>query len=134
MRISRLIWPLMILLGVVLAHPSRAFAQNCPAAKPGRYAVKIDSTPQGAAVYIGDKACGPVGNTPWTGKLNKGSVQVTVEVAGYAPETKTFKVAATRKVQTLFVPLNRQPQIEINTAADPNLVGAQIFVDGVSQG
>ncbi|MDQ3333932.1 MAG: PEGA domain-containing protein [Myxococcota bacterium] len=131
MRISRLV-PLMILFAVVLGSTARA--QNCPAAKPGRYAVKIDSTPQGAAVYIGDKACGPVGNTPWTGKLNKGSVQVTLEIAGYAPETKTFKVGAVRKVQTLFVPLNRQPQIEINPASDPNLVGAQIFVDGVSQG
>lgn len=132
MRISRLVWPLTILLALLFA--STVHAQNCPASRPGRYAVKIDSTPQGAAVYIGDKACGPVGNTPWTGKLNKGDVQVTIEIAGYAPETKTFKVAATRRAQTLFVPLNRQPQIEINPASDPNLVGAQIFVDGVSQG
>ncbi|HLL23713.1 MAG TPA: PEGA domain-containing protein, partial [Kofleriaceae bacterium] len=132
MRISRLVWPLMILLSVVLGRT--ADAQNCPAAKPGRYAVKIDSAPQGAAIYIGDKACGPVGNTPWTGKLNKGTVSVIVEIAGYAPETKTFKVAAVRKAQTLFVALNRQPQLEISIGADPNLVGAQIFVDGVSQG
>lgn len=137
MRISRLsvsAWPLMILLAVVLGSVRTAEAQNCPAQKPGRYAVKIDSTPQGAAVYIGDKACGPVGNTPWTGKLNKGNVQVIIEIAGYAPEVKTFKVAALRKVQTLFVPLNRQPQIEISTSSDPNLVGAQVFVDGASQG
>ena len=132
MRISRLVWPLMILFAVFAS--STAHAQNCPAAKPGKYAVKIDSSPQGAAVYVGDKACGPVGNTPWTGKLNKGDVSVTLEIAGYAPEVKTFKVGAVRKVQTLFVPLNRQPQIEINPASDPNLVGAQIFVDGVSQG
>jgi len=132
MRISRLVWPLMILFAVVFGSTARA--QNCPAAKPGRYTVKIDSSPQGAAVYIGDKACGPVGNTPWTGKLNKGDIRVTLEIAGYQPETKPFKVAATRRLQTLFVPLTRQPQIEINPAADPNLVGATIFVDGVSQG
>lgn len=132
MRISRLVWSLMILATVLIAGP--AYAQNCPAAKPGRYTVKIDSAPQGAAIYIGDKACGPVGNTPWTGKLNKGQVNVTLEISGFQPETKPFKVLATRKVQTLFVPLTRQPQIEINTSADPNLVGAQILVDGVSQG
>lgn len=132
MRLARLATPLMVFFAVVCS--TAAYAQNCPAAKPGRYAVKIDSTPQGAAVYIGDKTCGPVGNTPWTGKLNKGDYQVTIEVGGYAPEVKTFKVAAVRKVQTLFVPLTRQPQIEINPAANQDLMGAQIFVDGVSQG
>jgi hypothetical protein len=132
MRFARLATPLIILFAVVVS--TTAHAQNCPAAKPGRYAVKIDSSPQGAAVYVGDKACGPVGNTPWTGKLNKGDFQVTVEIAGYAPETKTFKVAAVRKAQTLFVPLNRQPQVEINPAANQDLIGAQIFVDGVAQG
>src|SRR5687767_10399808 len=129
MRISRLAWPLMILLAVLL--PRVAAAQNCPAQKPGRYQVKVDSSPQGATVYIGDKACGPVGNTPWTGKLNKGDVQVIIETPGYQAETKTFKVGAVRKLQTLFVPLTRQPQIEISPSADPNLVGATIFVDGV---
>src|SRR5688572_30676309 len=108
MRISRLAWPLMILFAVVFTT-STARAQNCPAQKPGRYAVKIDSSPQGAAVYIGEKACGPVGNTPWTGKLNKGDVTVIIETSGYQQETKTFKVGAVRKVQTLFVPLTKQP-------------------------
>jgi hypothetical protein len=132
MRISRLIWPLTILFAVMFTNT--ATAQNCPAQKPGRYSVKIDSAPQGAAVYIGEKSCGPVGNTPWTGKLNKGDVPVIIEIAGYAPETKTFKVAAVRKVQNMFVSLTRQPQIEISPAADANLVGAALSVDGASQG
>jgi hypothetical protein len=57
----------LLLLGMV---PDAAHAQaNCPGNKPGRFAVKIDSAPQGAAVYINDKACPPVGVTPWEGKL-----------------------------------------------------------------
>src|SRR5688500_276989 len=126
MRISLRVWPLMILFAVLL--PRIAAAQNCPAQKPGRYAVKIDSSPQGAAVYIGDKARGPVGNTPWTGKLNKGDFPVTLENAGYQPESKTFKVAAVRKQQVLFVAMTRQPSIEISPAADPNLIGAALSV------
>src|SRR5688500_14971592 len=102
MRISRLIWPLMILFAVVL--PSIAAAQNCPARTPGRYGVKIDSVPQGAAVYIGEKACGPVGNTPWSGKLNAQTITVIVEKDGYKPETKQFTVRKVR-TQTLNVPL-----------------------------
>ena len=132
MRISRLVWPLMILFGVLF--PSAADAQNCPAQRKGRYLVKVDSSPQGATVYIGDKACGPVGNTPWTGRLNQGTVAVIIEAPGYQPERRTFTVKRLRKQQTLFAPLTRQPQIEISPAADPNLVGATLIVDGVSQG
>lgn len=132
MRISRLVWPLMILLAVVFTNT--AAAQNCPAAKPGRYAVKIDSSPQGAAVYIGDKACGPVGNTPWTGKLNKGSVTIIVENVGYQPQSRIVTVGALRKTQEFFLAMVRQPQITISPASDPNLIDAELFVDGASQG
>ncbi len=132
MRISRLVWPLTILLALLFAHTANA--QNCPGQKPGRYSVKIDSSPQGATVYIGDKACGPVGNTPWTGKLTNGEFTVIIETAGYQSETKTFKVGRMSRQQSLFVPLTRQPQLEINPSADPNLVGATITIDGVTQG
>jgi hypothetical protein len=131
MRISRLVWPLAILFAL---FASTAAAQNCPAAKPGKYAVKIDSSPQGAAVYIGDKACGPVGNTPWTGKLNKGSVTIIVENAGYQPQTRAVTVAAVRKTQEFFLAMVRQPQITISPTSDPNLIDAELFVDGASQG
>ncbi|MBA3392166.1 MAG: PEGA domain-containing protein [Deltaproteobacteria bacterium] len=96
--------------------------------------MKIDSAPQGAQVYIGDKSCGPVGNTPWTGTLNAATVTVIVEAAGYEPAIKSFKVGRVRKVQELFVPLTRQPQLEIRADADPSLVGATVSVDGVAQG
>jgi len=132
MRLTRLLWPLMILFAVVLQARTASAQASCP--KTGRYNVKIDSAPQGATVYIGDKSCGPVGNTPWTGKLNNGEFTVIIETPGYEPATKKFKVARVRKTQELFVPLTRQPQIEIRADADRNLIGATVTIDGVPQG
>src|SRR5262245_38453951 len=78
-----------------------AFA-DCP--KSGRYAVKIDSAPQGAPIYIGDKSC-QIGVTPYAGKLNKGDYNVIIETPGYETATRSFHVAALRKTQELFIPL-----------------------------
>src|SRR6476619_7070223 len=79
-----------------------ANAGDCP--KTGKYAVKIDSAPPGAQIYIGDKTC-QIGATPWTGKLNKATYTVIIEAAGYETATKSFAVAALRKEQELFIPL-----------------------------
>lgn len=136
MRLTRLrLWafgPLMILFAIVLNASTASAQASCP--KTGRYKVKIDSAPQGATVYIGDKSCGPVGNTPWTGKLNSGEYTVIIETPGYEPTSKRFKVARLRKQQELFVPLTRQPQLEIRADADRNLIGATVTIDGVPQG
>ncbi|MGE3454463.1 MAG: PEGA domain-containing protein, partial [Kofleriaceae bacterium] len=117
--------------------PAFAQAPNCPAAKPGKYKVKIDSAPQGAVVYIGDKACGAIGATPWNGSLPAGDLAVILEATGYEPATRTFKVAKVRKVQELFVPLVKKqdpPRIDVRADADKNVFGATVIVDGQAQG
>src|SRR5215208_6265027 len=128
-----LLAPLAVLLAVAFSSGT-ARAQNCPASTPGKYQVKIDSSPTGATVYIGSKQCGPVGNTPWTGSLGKGDFTVIVEAQGYEPAQRVLKVAAVRKTQELFVPLTRRPQVEIRADADPNLIGAAVSVDGQPSG
>ncbi|HWU90113.1 MAG TPA: PEGA domain-containing protein [Kofleriaceae bacterium] len=110
-----------------------ARAQSCPSAT-GRFQVKIDSAPPGATVYLGSKQCPPVGVTPWSGGLAKGDFTVIVELPGYESAQRTLKVAAVRKVQELFVPLVRKPQLEIRSDADPNLIGAAVSVDGQPSG
>ncbi len=139
MRIDRLrrllVLPLAVLLAWVTFSSSTAYAQpGCPNSRPGKYKVKIDSSPPGAAVYLDSKQCPAVGVTPWAGALNAGDVTVIIEFAGYEPVTKTLKVAKVRKVQDLFVPLTRRPQIEIRADADKNLVGATVTIDGVAMG
>ncbi|HSS01466.1 MAG TPA: PEGA domain-containing protein [Kofleriaceae bacterium] len=125
----------LLLLGMV---PSLAHAQaNCPGNKPGRFAVKIDSAPQGAAVYINDKACPPVGVTPWEGKLNNGDYTVILEAPGYDMASRPLKVAKVRKTQEMFVPLVKKldpPKIDVRADADKNMFGATITLDGQPQG
>jgi len=115
-----------------------ARAADCSVAKNGRYAVKIDSAPQGAAIYINSKDCPAVGVTPWDGKLNKGDYTVIIEAPGYEPASKPFKVAALRKTQELFVPLIKKadpPKLDIRADADPKgMAGATILLDGEVKG
>ncbi|HSK04686.1 MAG TPA: PEGA domain-containing protein [Kofleriaceae bacterium] len=127
-----LLAPLAVLLAVVFSS-STAYAQACPSAT-GRYKVKIDSAPQGATIYLGSKQCPPVGVTPWSGSLGKGDFTVILEAPGYEAAQRPFKVAAVRKLQELFVPLIKKPQLEIRADADPNLIGAAVTVDGQPAG
>jgi hypothetical protein len=140
MRIDRA-WLLLVLsaallLGLVIPT-STAYAQpGCPNAKKARtqYSVKIDSTPPGAVIYIDSKTCPSIGQTPWTGKLNPGTLSVIIEAPGYIAETRTFTVRKQRPQQDLFVPLKAQPKIEVRADADKNMVGATVWVDGMAQG
>jgi PEGA domain len=134
----RVVWTWSLTLLLAIGFGSTAYAQaNCPGNKPGRFAVKIDSAPQGAAIYINDKSCPPLGVTPWEGKLNNGDYTVIVEAPGYDPATRPLKVAKVRKTQEMFVPLVKKldpPKIDVRTDADKNLFGATIVLDGQPQG
>jgi hypothetical protein len=131
MRINRLA---LLAISLVFALLRVAHA-DCP--KTGRYDVEIDSSPQGAPIYIGDKSC-QVGVTPWKGKLNKGTYTVIIETPGYEPANKPFVVAAVRRSQPLFVPLTKKadpPKIDVQAAADPKGVsGATVMLDGEIKG
>jgi hypothetical protein len=140
MTIARLrdvwLWSLTWLLLAVYSTAAHAQA-NCPGNKPGRFAVKVDSAPQGAAVYINDKSCPPVGVTPWEGKLNNGDYTVILEAPGYDTATRPFKIAKVRKTQEMFVPLVKKldpPKIDVRADADKNMFGATILLDGQPQG
>jgi len=130
-------WSLTLLLALSVASSTAHAQANCPGNKPGRFAVKIDSAPQGAAIYINDKACPPVGVTPWSGKLNNGDYTVILEAPGYDLATRPFKVAKVRKTQEMFVPLVKKldpPKIDVRADADKNMFGATIMLDGQPQG
>lgn len=130
-------WSLTLLLVLAASSTARAQAANCPGNKPGRFAVKIDSAPQGAAIYINDKSCPPLGVTPWEGKLNNGDYTVILEAPGYEPATRPFRVARVRKTQEMFVPLVKKldpPRIDVRADADKNVFGATVILDGQPQG
>ncbi|MDX2092860.1 MAG: PEGA domain-containing protein [Kofleriaceae bacterium] len=127
----------MLTFVLVLVGSTRAAEAACPAKARSMYKVKIDSAPQGATVYIGDKSCGAVGVTPYSGTLAAGTYPVIIELAGYEPGSRSFKVAKLRTVQEVFVPLVKKaepPKIDVRADADKNLYGAQVSLDGQPQG
>ena len=128
---------LCALTAVVLSAATASAAPACPNVKPGRYVVKIESAPPGATIYLRDKSC-VLGTTPFTGKLWNGDNVIVVELAGYEPASRTFKVARTRRAQQLFVPLVKKaepPRIEVKADADPKgVAGAQVWLDGEMKG
>lgn len=135
MSFVRLAWSLAIAtcMAIIVSWASPASAE-CFNPRTGKYPVKIDSAPQGAAVYIGTKDCAAVGVTPWTGTMLNGDFTVIIEAPGYEPQTKAFKVVRSRKSQDLFVPLVKKqdpPKIDVRADADKNMFGAIVWVDGV---
>src|SRR5687768_16849672 len=80
-----------LLLGF-LSAPARAQTQPLPLRKGTKYKVKIDSSPQQAAVYIDNKQYGIQGYTPITIKLPKGPYKVIVELPGWKPMEREITV------------------------------------------
>src|SRR5687768_15235068 len=114
-----------------------ASAAPCPTSSPGKYAVKIETSPPGATIYVNDKSC-MIGTSPWSGKLHAGDNALVIELAGYELQNKTVKVLKSRKAQTFFVPLVKKadpPKIDVKADADPKgVAGAQVWLDGEMKG
>jgi len=106
-----------------------------PARKGRKYTVKIDSSPQQAAIYLDDKKFGIVGYTPYTGKLVQGDYKLVLELPGFKPIERQIRVDRTHK--EFFLPLEKQElpgTLDVQATADQNVAGAQVLVDGLSAG
>lgn len=132
-------WSLTLVLAVA-AWSRAAHAQGaCPGLDPKhtRYAVKIDSAPQGAAIYVNSKSCPPLGVTPWSGRLNAGDYTIVFDAPGYESASRPFRVGRLRRAQELFAPLIKKaepPKIDVRADADRNVFGATVSLDGQPQG
>lgn len=73
---------LTLLVGLASAHAQ------------GKRTVKVETTPPGAAVYVGDKDSAPAGVTPLELKLAPGEYVLIIELDGYVDEFKTVSVRA----------------------------------------
>ena len=114
--------------------------QPRPRVKGRQHRLKIDSSPQQAAVYWdagatpAPKTYGIAGYTPLTIKVPRGPVKIVVELAGFKPQEQTLDV---RKSQTVSFTLERAPQmahLDIAASAESGAAGAEVFIDGVSAG
>jgi hypothetical protein len=128
-------------IGFSLLVPLPAGAQQPRPRIHGRaYRLKVDSSPQQAAVYwdAGDhpspKDFGIAGYTPITLKVPRGPVKIIVELQGFKPVEQTVDV---RKSQPLSLTLERAPQpakLELQSTGDATATGADVLIDGVHRG
>jgi hypothetical protein len=102
--------------------------------------VKVDSSPQQAAVYwdSGDRAApkdfGIAGYTPLSIKVPRGPVKIIIELQGWKPQERTVDV---RKSQTISFTLERAPamaKLDIQSTGDGSAMGADVVIDGVPRG
>jgi PEGA domain len=103
--------------------------------------LKIDSSPQQAAVYwdVGGATSNPrgygiAGYTPLTIKVPRGPVKIVVELAGWKPQEQDLDV---RKSQNVSFTLERAPQVahlDLRASTEGGAAGAEVFIDGVDRG
>ena len=129
----------LLLLAVSGLRPTDAAAQTQP--RPpvkGRYKLKIDSSPQQAAVYWDSspsqqpKLYGIAGYTPITIKVPKGAVKIVLELSGFKPFEQVLDV---RKNTTITPTLERAPRMaKLDLQSNTDSAGAEVVIDGVPRG
>jgi hypothetical protein len=99
---------------------------NLPPVKP-KGLVVIESRPEGAAIYLGDKKKGVFTRTPYTGNLPEGQHTVILEMRKYKPERKTIHARSDRLVYLFFALANEEYLGWIEVKA--NVPGADVYFD-----
>jgi hypothetical protein len=131
---------LLVAAMVVALAPAAARAQlpgPLPLPPGTRHSIKIDSSPQQAAIYVNDKGFGIQAYTPSTLKLPKGTYKLILELPGF--KTREVPISVTR-AQAFSITLERAARpaiLDLRPPADasgPSALGAAIFVDGTAVG
>jgi tetratricopeptide (TPR) repeat protein len=108
------------------AAPAKAAAEVLPAIAT-KGLVIIESKPQGASIYLGDKSKGVFAVTPWQGSLEPKPVKVLIEAKGFKPEEREIN-PRTDKIVEIYIALSEQHflgWIEVIS----NVPGADVFID-----
>jgi hypothetical protein len=111
-----------------------------PRVKGRSYKIKVDSSPQQAAVYWDSGSApsprdyGIAGYTPIDLKVPKGAVKIIVELRGWKTQERDIDA---RRAQPISFTLERQPQpgqLDLRAGADGSAAGAEVSIDGVVRG
>lgn len=125
------------MVAVALAPARGVDARPAKKKKPQGHKVRIETVPEGAAIYLGDKESGPAGTTPADLSLPAGEHIVILELDGHVPRfetlvidpdvatTQTFAFELDPAVATLIV------EAEPGTALPD---GTRVLVDGEDRG
>src|SRR5262245_50608462 len=126
--------------GAIVLSSTLAQAQQVRPAIRGRsHKVKVDSSPQQAAVYWSSdgadpKSYGIAGYTPITLKVPRGGVKFVVELQGWKSQDRNVDV---KKSQNISFTLERAPQpakLDLQSTTDGSAAGGDVKIDGVSRG
>ena len=116
----------------VLGLVALASAAHVAEAAPRTYSVRIDSTPDGATVYLESKDSEPLGETPYRGKLKEGRHTIIVELDGYISHAQEIRVRKKKALQRFSVELAKLEPGKIEVSLDsgqPQVKGARILID-----
>lgn len=135
--------PMRSLLGLTLvacllgALPAHAQTQPLPLGPGTKYRVRIDSSPQQAAIYVEGKQYGIQGYTPSVLRLPKGSYKVIIELPGFKPMERQVDVRRAGGTQPFLFTLERAVRpavLDIRSTSGDSASGGQLFVDGTAAG
>jgi hypothetical protein len=124
--------PLAVILSV--APVAAAQTRPLPLPKGQRHSVRIDSSPQQAAIYVNSKEFGIQGYTPSTLKLPKGTYKFILELQNFKPIESTVEIT---RSQAFTVALERMPRpaiLDVRAGSDQSALGGTIIVDGTTVG
>jgi PEGA domain len=107
-----------------------------PASRPGhKMRVKIDSTPQQAAVYVDSKDYGIQGYTPTTIKLPRGAYTIILELPGFRAVQKPISVSRSATFQFVLERAARPAVLDVRASqTSEGATGGSLFVDGAAMG
>jgi hypothetical protein len=97
--------------------------------KQARVEVTVTSYPPGAAIYLGDRAGGVMGRTPFKLALPLGTQRLLLELSGFVPVTRTLAVRL-GEVNLVDAQLQRRSSIRV----DADIPGARVFIDDAPAG
>jgi hypothetical protein len=112
--------------------------QPRPKIKGKTYKLKLDSSPQQAAVYWDagatgtPKTYGIAGYTPVTIKVPKGQVKILVELSGFKPIEQVLEVRKNQNLSLTFERAPRMARLDLQSSSDG--AGAEVFIDGAAKG
>src|SRR5262245_38494587 len=105
----------------VLAIPTLAGAQNnLPLPRGHKLTVKIDSSPQTAAIYVNDRNYGVQGYTPATLKLPKGTYKIIIELRGFKTEEQVLTISRSQQFTFTLTKQASPAVLDVRAASDQN--------------
>jgi hypothetical protein len=100
-----------------------------------RLAVRIESAPSGATLYLNSRNSAPLGRTPYRGELAEGTYTLIMELDGHEASVQTIRVKRGKQRPIVFTAeLEKVQSATLAISGGRAAANAKVLVDGVEQG